>query len=56
MMCDALHETDSGVGVIFLSDIAGAPPYRVASLLSHKNTRCEVIYGVTLTLIEQMIA
>ncbi len=36
MMCDALHETDSGEGAIFLTDIAGAPPYRVASLLSHK--------------------
>ena len=36
MMCDALHEADSGEGVIFLTDIAGAPPYRVASLLSHK--------------------
>ena len=24
MMCDALHEADSGEGVIFLTDIAGA--------------------------------
>ena len=52
MMCDALHEADSGEGVIFLTDIAGAPPYRVASLLSHKHSRCEVISGVTLPLIE----
>ncbi|WP_096841260.1 PTS sugar transporter subunit IIA [Escherichia coli] len=56
MMCDALHETDSGEGAIFLTDIAGAPPYRVASLLSHKHSRCEVISGVTLPLIEQMMA
>lgn len=56
MMCDALHEADSGEGVIFLTDIAGAPPYRVASLLSHKHSRCEVISGVTLPLIEQMMA
>lgn len=55
MMCDALHETDSGDGVIFLTDIAGAAPYRVASLLSHKHSRCEVISGVTLPLIEQML-
>ncbi len=33
-----------------------APPYRVASLLSHKHSRCEVISGVTLPLIEQMMA
>ncbi|HHL7464393.1 TPA: PTS sugar transporter subunit IIA, partial [Escherichia coli] len=32
-----------------------APPYRVASLLSHKHSRCEVISGVTLPLIEQML-
>ena len=55
MMCDALHETDSGDGVIFLTDIAGAAPYRVASLLSHKHSRCEVISGVPLPLIEQML-
>ncbi|ECW6699629.1 hypothetical protein ACR29_18725 [Salmonella enterica subsp. enterica serovar Enteritidis] len=30
MMCDALHATDSGEGVIFLTDISGAAPYRVA--------------------------
>lgn len=56
MMCDALHEADSGDGVIFLTDVAGAPPYRVASLLSHKHSRCEVISGVTLPLVEQMLA
>lgn len=43
MMCDALHETDSGEGVIFLTDKSGAAPYRVAALMSHKHTHCEVI-------------
>lgn len=43
MMCDALHATDSGEGVIFLTDISGAAPYRVASLMSHKHSQCEVI-------------
>lgn len=43
MMCDALHATDSGEGVIFLTDISGAAPYRVASLMSHKHPQCEVI-------------
>lgn len=56
MMCDALHETDSGEGVIFLTDIAERHR-TAASLLSHKHSRCEVISGViTLPLIEQMMA
>lgn len=46
MMCDALHETDTGDGVVFLTDITGAPPYRAAALLSHKHDNCEVISGV----------
>ena len=36
MMCEALHQADSGDGVIFLTDTSGAAPYRVASLMSHK--------------------
>ena len=55
MMCDALHQTDSGDGVIFLTDNAGAAPYRVASLMSHKHSGCEVIAGVHYSLIESMI-
>ncbi|POP42073.1 PTS sugar transporter subunit IIA [Superficieibacter electus] len=55
MMCDALHATDSGDGVIFLTDISGAAPYRVASLMSHKHPRCEVISGVNYALLEQML-
>ena len=41
MMCHALHATDSGEGVVFLTDMAGAAPYRVASLMSHKHPQCE---------------
>lgn len=55
MMCDALHATDSGDGVIFLTDQPGAAPYRVASLLSHKHPQCEVISGISVTLLEQML-
>lgn len=55
MMCDALHATDSGKGVIFLTDISGAAPYRVAALMSHKHADCEVISGVSYSLLEQMI-
>ncbi|EMJ5805614.1 PTS sugar transporter subunit IIA, partial [Enterobacter roggenkampii] len=45
MMCDALHETDTGDGVIFLTDKSGAAPYRAAALMSHKHDCCEVISG-----------
>ncbi|MPN21625.1 hypothetical protein SDC9_169005 [bioreactor metagenome] len=54
-MCDALHATDSGDGVIFLTDQPGEAPYRVASLLSHKHPQCEVISGISVTLLEQML-
>ena len=54
MMCDALHQTDSGEGVIFLTDRAGSAPYRIASLLSHKHSGCEVISGIRYALMEQM--
>lgn len=54
-MCDALHATDSGEGVIFLTDISGAAPYRVASLMSHKHSQCEVISGIRYSLMEEML-
>ncbi|HIE5388800.1 TPA: PTS sugar transporter subunit IIA [Enterobacter cancerogenus] len=54
MMCDALHETDSGDGVIFLTDKTGAAPYRSAALMSHKHDSCEVISGISLSLLEKM--
>lgn len=54
MMCDALHETDTGDGVIFLTDKSGAAPYRAAALLSHKHDNCEVISGISLPLLEAM--
>lgn len=39
----------------FLTDISGAAPYRVASLMSHKHSQCEVISGVSYSLMEEMI-
>lgn len=56
MMCDALHATDSGDGVIFLTDRTGAAPYRAAALMSHKHTHCEVISGVSYSLLEQNVS
>ncbi len=54
MMCDALHHADSGEGVIFLTDLTGAAPYRAAALLSHKHSNCEVITGISYSLLEEM--
>ncbi|CAM7773999.1 Putative phosphotransferase enzyme IIA component YadI [Lelliottia nimipressuralis] len=54
MMCDALHETDTGEGVIFMTDKSGAAPYRAAALLSHKHENCEVISGINYALLEMM--
>ena len=54
MMCDALHETDTGDGVIFLTDKSGAAPYRTAALMSHKHNNCEVISGIRYPLLEVM--
>lgn len=53
MMCDALHQADSGDGVIFLTDKTGAAPYRIAALMSHKHCGCEVISGINYSLLEQ---
>lgn len=55
MMCDVLYEVDFGEGVIFLIDIVGALLYCVVLLLSYKYFCCEVIFGVMLLLIEQMM-
>ncbi|VFS66107.1 PTS system mannose-specific transporter subunits IIAB [Raoultella terrigena] len=54
MMCEALHAVDSGDGAIFLTDETGAAPYRVAALMSHKHTHCEVISGIDYPLLERM--
>ncbi|BDH47073.1 PTS sugar transporter subunit IIA [Salmonella enterica subsp. enterica serovar Choleraesuis] len=55
MMCDAMHETDSGQGVIFLTDKAGAAPYCAAALMSHKHPHCEVISGISFGLLLDML-
>lgn len=48
MMCDALHAADSGDGVVFITDILGAAPFRSAALMSHKHSKCEVVVGISL--------
>ena len=48
MMCDALHAADSGYGVVFITDILGAAPFRSAALMSHKHSKCEVVVGISL--------
>ena len=48
MMCDALHAADSGDGVVFITDILGAAPFRSAALMSPKHSKCEVVVGISL--------
>lgn len=54
MMCDALHAADSGDGVVFITDILGAAPFRSAALMSHKHSKCEVVVGISLCAMIQL--
>lgn len=55
IMCDAMHAADAGDGVIFLTDSAGAAPYRAAALMSHKHPHCEVVAGISFPLLREML-
>ncbi|WP_019615646.1 PTS galactosamine/N-acetylgalactosamine transporter subunit IIA [Psychromonas ossibalaenae] len=51
----ALEIVDSGHGVIFLTDLLGGTPFRVASTLSMECSNAEVITGCNLQLIVEMM-
>ncbi|WP_399197891.1 MULTISPECIES: hypothetical protein [Tenebrionibacter/Tenebrionicola group] len=51
VMSDALHDTDGGDDVIFITAIVGA-----AALLSHKHPHCEAIAGCSAALLAQIDA
>ncbi|MBW7981464.1 PTS sugar transporter subunit IIA [Enterobacillus tribolii] len=55
MMCDALHNADSGEGVVFIADVLGAPPFRTAALMCHKHPQCEVVSGVSLEALAKLL-
>ncbi|WP_368195966.1 PTS galactosamine/N-acetylgalactosamine transporter subunit IIA [Aeromonas sp. R2-2] len=50
----ALTEVDKGDGVVFLTDLLGGTPFRVASTLSLHQTEREVITGTNLQLLLEM--
>lgn len=50
----ALAEVDKGDGVVFLTDLLGGTPFRVASTLSLHQTEREVITGTNLQLLLEM--
>lgn len=50
----ALAEVDKGDGVVFLTDLLGGTPFRVASILSLHQPEREVITGTNLQLLLEM--
>ncbi|MGM3172817.1 PTS galactosamine/N-acetylgalactosamine transporter subunit IIA [Dickeya lacustris] len=52
---EALCLVDHGDGVVFLTDLLGGTPFRVASLLAMQTPKREVITGVNLQLLLEML-
>ncbi|PCE68925.1 PTS galactosamine/N-acetylgalactosamine transporter subunit IIA [Salinivibrio sp. YCSC6] len=51
----ALNEVDSGDGVVFITDLLGGSPFRVASTLAISRADIEVITGANLQLVLEMM-
>ncbi|OOE55937.1 PTS galactosamine/N-acetylgalactosamine transporter subunit IIA [Salinivibrio kushneri] len=51
----ALNEIDSGDGVVFITDLLGGSPFRVASTLAIPRADIEVITGANLQLVLEMM-
>lgn len=52
---DALHTLDESEGLVFLTDLLGGTPFRVASTLAMQKAGREVITGVNLQLVLEMV-
>lgn len=52
---DALHSLDESDGLVFLTDLLGGTPFRVASTLAMQKAGREVITGVNLQLLLEMV-
>lgn len=50
----ALNQCNQGDGVIFLTDILGGSPFRIASTLSFEQPNIEVITGTNMSLLLEM--
>lgn len=51
----ALKVCDNGDGVVFLTDILGGSPFRLAAMLSYQNQHIEVISGTNMPLLLEML-
>lgn len=51
----AMQQVNSGEGVIFLTDLLGGTPFRVAATLALQTPNCEVITGTNLQLLVEMM-
>ncbi|OCG35875.1 PTS galactosamine/N-acetylgalactosamine transporter subunit IIA [Gilliamella sp. Gris1-4] len=51
----ALKQCDTGQGVVFLTDIVGGSPFRLAAMLSYQNNNIEVISGTNMPLLLEIL-
>lgn len=51
----AIAQLDEGKGLIFLTDLLGGTPFRLASILALEKTNREVITGVNLQLLMEIV-
>ncbi|MEM0553434.1 MULTISPECIES: PTS galactosamine/N-acetylgalactosamine transporter subunit IIA [Aeromonas] len=54
-LAEAISAVEQGDGVVFLTDLLGGTPFRVASLLSMDAPKREVITGTNLQLLLEML-
>ncbi len=54
-MRDSLKDIESGEGAVFLTDLLGGTPFRIASLLSLEHENIEVIAGTNLQMVAEML-
>ena len=55
MILRAVDEVDEGDGVIVLADLAGGSPYNAAALLACKGRAVEVVSGVNLPMLAEVL-
>ncbi len=54
-MREAVEEIDSGEGIVFLTDLLGGTPFRIASLLSQERDDIEVVTGTNMQMATEML-
>ncbi|WP_028866703.1 PTS galactosamine/N-acetylgalactosamine transporter subunit IIA [Psychromonas hadalis] len=54
-LSSAIDKTQQGKGVVFFTDLLGGTPFRAASLLSNKQDDVEVLTGINLQMLIEML-